>query len=93
MDVVRTGNIPYRQQGHPVLVVTGSWSDTLMSVFWCVLQILIAYTYLEMGQDVKGQRLVAKLLEKGKREGDDILYWEGDRTSLCKYNSGDRKGR
>nr|AFY13480.1 MULTIFUNCin [Balanus glandula] len=45
-------------------------------------EILIAHTYLKMGQTVKGERLVAKLMEKAKREGDDVLYWEGDRTSL-----------
>ncbi|KAF0294116.1 Murinoglobulin-1 [Amphibalanus amphitrite] len=45
-------------------------------------EILLAYTYLNMGQDVKGERLVNKLMSKAKREGDDILYWEGDRDSL-----------
>nr|AFY13481.1 MULTIFUNCin [Semibalanus cariosus] len=45
-------------------------------------EILIAHTYLKMGQTAKGERLVAKLMKKAKREGDDIIYWEGDRTSL-----------
>ena len=42
-----------------------------------------------MGQDVKGERLVAKLMEKAKREGDDILYWEGDRNSPCESIGGE----
>ena len=57
------------------------------AVFARHLQIIIAYTYLELGYNVKGERLVAKLLEKAKREGDDILYWEGDRSSICKFDS------
>ncbi|XP_037081474.1 alpha-2-macroglobulin-like protein 1 [Pollicipes pollicipes] len=45
-------------------------------------EILMAHTYLKMGQDVKGERLVAKLMDRAKREGDDVLYWEGDRSTI-----------
>nr|BAM28692.1 settlement inducing protein complex [Megabalanus coccopoma] len=44
-------------------------------------EILITYTYLELGNAAKGKRMVDDLLKKAKREGDDIVYWEGNRTS------------
>ncbi|KAF0287975.1 Pregnancy zone protein [Amphibalanus amphitrite] len=45
-------------------------------------EVLLAYTYLKMGEYAEGERLVNELMSKAKREGDDILYWEGDRNSL-----------
>ena len=41
----------------------------------------MAYTYLSMGQEVKGKRLVDKLMTRASREGYDVLYWRGDRSS------------
>nr|AFY13482.1 MULTIFUNCin [Chthamalus fissus] len=69
-------------------------SDELASGFACLedalvkpeltlySEILMAYTYLKMGVTTKGQRMVDKLLEKATQEGYDVLYWEGDRSSI-----------